>query len=296
MTSSPGTDPTSKKQVAPVARAIVIRRLSLEFPPDLDPVIVEGCPEESALNVGISLLLPYLEPYLIRSMRSARKHVTDPELRADLDAFSGQEGQHYRQHLRFNQSLRLAGFPRLKVLEDEVEADFQRFTRTRSLRFNLAYAEGFEAFTMALSRFSLETGALDRLHPAARDLFTWHLIEELEHRTVAFDVYEHVCGGYLYRLAVGVFAQWHLNRFVLRVAGVLRDTDREAFRKKYGGRARAWARTRTLRRQHITGLLPKVLATHLPWYTPHAIEMPAVARTLADHYAALSTGAAQGPA
>ena len=28
-----------------------------------------------------------------------------------------------------------------------------------------------------------------------------------EHRTVAFDVYDHVCGGYLYRLAVGLFAQ-----------------------------------------------------------------------------------------
>jgi uncharacterized protein len=296
MTSSVANPSSRPVAAKPVARAIVVRRLPMEFPADLDPVIVEGCPEESALNVGISLLLPYLEPYLIRSMRSARKHVTDPVLLADLDAFSGQEGQHYRQHLRFNQSLRLAGFPGLKALEDEVEADFQRFTRTRSLRFNLAYAEGFEAFTMALSRFSLETGALDRIHPAARDLFTWHLIEELEHRTVAFDVYEHVCGGYLYRVAVGLFAQWHLNRFVLRVAGVLRNTDREVFRKKYGGRAKAWARMRTLHRQNLTGLLPKVLATYLPWYTPHAIEMPAVARALADHYAALSTGVAQGHA
>jgi predicted metal-dependent hydrolase len=269
--------------------AITVRRLSLEFPADLDPVVVEGCPEESYMHVGISLLLPHLEPYLIRSMRSAREHVRDRHLLADLEAFSGQEGQHFRQHARFNAALRLGGFVGLAQLEAEIEADYQRFTRSRSLRFNLAYAEGFEAFTTALSRFSFESKLLDRLHPAVRPLFLWHLVEELEHRTVAFDVYEHVCGGYFYRLGVGLFAQWHLNRFVLRVIDVMLGADREAFRKKYGGRVAAWARTRTLRRQKMTMFFPKVLATYLPWYSPHKIAMPAAARALADHYAALSS-------
>ena len=133
------------------------------------------------------------------------------------------------------------------------------------------------------------------MHPAARDLFAWHLTEELEHRTVAFDVYEHVCGGYSYRLAVGLFAQWHLNRFVLRVAGVLRNTDREAFRKNTAAErrpGRACARCTDNKSPgssqgpgHVSAL-----------YTPHANEMPAVAKALSDHYAALSTGAAQGPA
>ena len=288
MTSVDETDSTSRQILAKAAgSAITIRRMRLEFPADIDPIVVEGCPEESSMQVGISLLLPYLEPYLIRTMRAARAHVRDPKLLADLESFSGQEGQHYRQHVRFNEALRLEGFPGLKPLEAEVEADYQRFTRSKSLRFNLAYAEGFEAFTTALSRFSFETNALDRMHPVARELFMWHLVEELEHRTVAFDVYEHVCGGYFYRLAVGLFAQWHLNRFVLRVADVMCTTDPAAFRAKYGGRAEARARMRTLQRQQLTGLLPKVLATYLPWYTPHKIEMPPAAKALADHYAAL---------
>jgi uncharacterized protein len=213
------------------ASAITIRRLALEFPDDLDPVLVEGCPEESYMHVGISLLLPHLEPYLIRSMRSASKHVRDPKLLAD----------------------------------------------------------GFEAFTTALSRFSFETKLLDRVkHPAARDLFQWHLVEELEHRTVAFDVYEHVCGGYFYRLAIGLFAQWHLNRFVLRAVDAMCNVDREAFGAQYGGRAQALERTRTLRRQKLTLLVPNVVATHFPWYSPHKIDMPEAARALADHYAARS--------
>jgi uncharacterized protein len=277
---------------------IPVRRMALEFPADLDPILFEGCPEESFIHVGLSLLLPYLEPYLIRSMRAARRHVRDPRLLADLDAFTGQEGQHYRQHVRFNEAMRLhgvAGLDSLERLEGELEADYQRYTRSKSLRFNLAYAEGVEAFTTALARFSFEANTLDRLHPAARDLFLWHLVEELEHRTVAFDVYQHVCGGYPYRLGVGLFAQWHVNRFVLRIAEAMQAADAGGFRTKYAGRAEARVRTRPMRRQRVRRFLPKVVATHLPWYTPHAIEMPAAAKALADRYASRATTTDGGP-
>jgi uncharacterized protein len=281
-------------EAAKFESAITVRRLELEFPAGLDPMLVEGCPEESYALVGISLLLPYLEPYLIRSMRAARERVRDPKLLADLDAFTAQEGQHYRQHVRFNEAMRLRGVAGLERLEAELDADYRGYTRSKSLRFNLAYAEGFEAFTTALARFSLESNALDRVRPPVRDLFLWHLVEELEHRTVAFDVYEHVCGDYPYRLGVALFAQWHLNRFVLRVAEALQNEDREAFRRKYGGRLRAWVRTRRLRRENITMFFPKVVATYLPWYTPHRIEMSAAARALAARYAALSRGLVAG--
>jgi predicted metal-dependent hydrolase len=290
------TSATDDAVASALEGAITVRRLRFEFAADLDPVLVEGRPEESFMHVGISALLPHLEPYLIRSMQSAKLHVRDEKLLADLEAFSGQEGQHYRQHVRFNEAMRLHRFPGLRKAQADIEADYRRFTRTKSLQFNLAYAEGFEAYTMALSRFSFETGLVDRLPSDVRDLFVWHLVEELEHRTVAFDVYDHVCGGYLYRTGVSLFAQWHLNRFVLRVAEVLRRADREGFRKKYGGRAAARVRTRTLRRQMATRLLPKILATYLPWYSPHKIAMPTAARALADHYAARSSAsAASGP-
>jgi predicted metal-dependent hydrolase len=43
-------------------------------------------------------------------------------------------------------------------------------------------------------------------------------VEEIEHCAVSFDVYDHVCGGYFYRLAVRIWAQWHLTNWVRRVA------------------------------------------------------------------------------
>ena len=288
MSKSPGQQPSKSAE-----DTITVRRMAFAFPEGLDPVVIEGYPEESYFFIGLSLLLPYLEPYLIRSMREAKKRVTDPALVADIDLFNAQEGQHYRQHTVFNEAIRPAGLEALTALEAEISADYRRFTETRSLRFNLAYAEGFEAFTTAVSRFAFETRQFDRVHPAAvRDLFQWHIVEELEHRTVTFDVYNHVCGGYFYRLAVGIFAQWHLNRFALRVANALQGHDPEGFRKKYGGRRAAWTRVRPLLWLAVRLLFPKLFATYLPWYTPHTIPLPAVASTLAKRYSEMALAAA----
>jgi hypothetical protein len=96
---------------------ITIRRMRFEFPAELDPVFIEGEPEESYVNVSMSLLLPYLEPYLIRTMTAAKAKVTDPVLREQLEGFIGQEGQHYREHAKFNEALRAKGFTSVAPLE-----------------------------------------------------------------------------------------------------------------------------------------------------------------------------------
>ena len=90
-------------------------------------------------------------------------------------------------------------------------------TKTKSLRFNLAYAEGFEAVTMHVVKHLMEPNGFGEDLPMFLQMWEWHFVEELEHRTVAFDVYDHVCGGYLYRLVVGAWAQWHFSRWVRRV-------------------------------------------------------------------------------
>ena len=43
-------------------------------------------------------------------------------------------------------------------------------------------------------------------------MFEWHFVEELEQRNVTFDVYDHVCGGYFFRLVASIYAQWHFTR------------------------------------------------------------------------------------
>jgi predicted metal-dependent hydrolase len=267
---------------------ITVRRPEFSYPRPLDPVVFEGQPELSYVAVGLSLLLPYLEPYLIRTMSEAKRRVADPELAEQIARFNGQEGQHYRQHLRFNEAVR-AGLPELAALEAELARDYERFTEARPLRWNLAYAEGFEAFTTAVARFFDEVDLLRGAQPAVRELFEWHLLEELEHRCVAFDAYERAYGGYLYRLAVGTFAQWHLLRFVRRVVRAMGEQDREAGRE-HGGPAAARARVRPLLWLTARRLGPKVLYTYLPWYTPHRISVSDDLAARVERYATPGRG------
>ena len=195
---------------------MTVRQMPFEFPEQIDPVFIEGDHKQSFAFIAGSLLLPYLEPYLIRSMRTAEKYVTDPKVLEGLKKFSAQEGQHYQMHKKFNATIRREGFPGLDALEKELSDDYNRFTRTRSLRFNLAYAEGFEALTMNAVKHIMEPDGFGDDLPVFMQMIEWHFVEELEHRTVAFDVYDHVCGGYFYRLVVGAWAQWHFTRWIRR--------------------------------------------------------------------------------
>jgi uncharacterized protein len=275
-----------------VADTITVRRMRFTIPQDVDPVIVQGRPEESFIALSLSLLLPYLEPYLIRTMKAALPQITKRRLADEVAAFIGQEGQHYRQHLHLNEAIKRKGFGGLAALEDELDRDYQRFSLEHSLRFNLAYAEGFEAFTTQLARITADLD-MSQWQPDVADLFRWHLAEEVEHKNVAFDVYDHVCGGYVHRTIVGGWAQRHFLRWVLRTTWYLLHASGAV--PAHGG---AWASLRRSLAFTVDRgwrLTPKVLRTYLPGYSPHHIEVPQVLRDLAAHYSEVAVSIAGPP-
>ena len=110
---------------------ITVRQMPFDFPDEVDPVFIEGNPEQSFGIIAGSLLLPHLEPYLIRTMSAAAKEVTDTKILDGLKRFAAQEGQHYRAHMTFNESIRRSGFPGLEALEQELSDDYHRFTKTK---------------------------------------------------------------------------------------------------------------------------------------------------------------------
>jgi predicted metal-dependent hydrolase len=262
--------------------------MPFEFSPELASQLVEDGPMQSLPLVGVSLLLPYLEPYLIRTMSEAKDHITDPQLVEELKRFSAQEGQHFRMHMKLNEAMGTKRFPRLPEFEKELSDDYRRFTNTKSLRFNLAYAEGFEAFTMNASLFSFEYSLGPEADSPVGQMLEWHLIEELEHRTVAFDVYQHVCGDYFYRVFASLYAQWHFIRWVIRVSRYMSSESPKATRSpeevaelKKQGSKQGWLALRIL--------LPRLLRTYLPGYTPHAVPFTPAMQKVADKYSKLAT-------
>lgn len=210
------------------AHDITVRKVKFEFPDELDDVLPGDDIVRETYLVAFSLTMPYLEPYLIRTFRSVADDITDPGLAADVKEFIGQEAQHFQNHRRINEIIKgqldAEVAAELKTVEDRLDADYRRFNTSKSRRFNLVYAEGFEAMTCAMAITSLaevETGVRSPSPGPWGELWAWHIAEEIEHRTVAFDVYEHLEGSYLYRAAGSLRAQAHFHRAVDRMQRIL---------------------------------------------------------------------------
>lgn len=202
---------------------ITPRKVDFDFPEDTPLYMVPGMPRVSLFVAAFSLTMPYLEPYLIRMYLKAAELVDDEELKADMKLFSQQEGNHYRNHARINEIVR-GKFDdetaqKLLNIENDLKKDYEDFLKNRSMRFNLAYAEGFEAMTCAAAIGGVYAQAKLTEPPTSgwEGLLAWHGLEEVEHRTVAFNVYNHIVGNYFYRVAGALRAQihylWYVHRF-----------------------------------------------------------------------------------
>ena len=260
-------------QLDAIQSSMPIRIMDFEIEPDL----VKKALPEIFPAYGISMTLPYLEPYLVRTMREALKHCTDPKVAQQVRQFIGQEAQHYRQHSVLNDMIRNIS-PELEGLRDiekQLEADYQRFTKTKSLKFNLAYAEGFEAATFAGGRLNFQNKVFDRLESikgsGLLQLFLWHALEEVEHHTVTFNIYDHLYGDYLYRLVAGTYGQYHFFKYVFLFTKFIAKNAPQALER---GRA-LWPS------QNLTGdwreqfsLLREIARVYAPNYDPSKIRLP----------------------
>jgi len=190
--------------------AIVVRRVQFEFPDDLAAHWHPSRPEWShVVNAG-SLLMPYLEPFLIEAIREAIPQLRDPALAAEARGYVGQEAHHFRQHRRFNDRLVALGYDGIRDYEAQLEREYEALSR-EPLAFRLAYAAGFETMALAMGHYLIR----DRVHlfagadPAVTSLVLWHFVEELEHKHAAFGVYQAAEGAYWMRVRGLVYAMWH---------------------------------------------------------------------------------------
>lgn len=194
--SSP-TSVTTPAPVDPAERAIPTRRISFEASLGELPkhFAFEGDLILSHLAANLSALFPDGEDFFVRSVRHYRKQITDPELKAQVAGFIGQEAMHGREHRMFNDRLDQLGYPTKRI---------ERFTKWglgNRERFappisNLATTAALEHFTATLAELLLTNEETRNLfgHDEVANLFLWHALEESEHKAVAFDVYKQVGG------------------------------------------------------------------------------------------------------
>ncbi len=150
---------------------------------------------------AMSLLFPEGEKFFIACVRDYRDGIDDPELAAQVKDFMYQEGQHGIVHTRFNNRLKAQGIAVDHILERQKEVMFGFFRRYLPKTFTLGQTAAAEHMTALMAHGFFGNGMFDAADPRIRAMYAWHAVEEIEHKAVAFDVYQKVArGGYLTRV------------------------------------------------------------------------------------------------
>jgi predicted metal-dependent hydrolase len=188
---------TSEVQTSNAQRSVPTRRMAFEesFSEVPRHYAEEGDLVLSHVGAALSAVFPDGEDYFVRSVRHFRDEITDPDLKKQVAGFIGQESVHGREHRAFNDRLGELGYP-TKKFERLTKKGLALRWKLAPPRANLAATAALEHFTATLAELVLTNEEVRAHfgHPAVRDLFVWHALEESEHKAVAFDVYKAVGG------------------------------------------------------------------------------------------------------
>jgi len=144
-----------------------------------------GDPVVTAIVDVFSVFLPAGERFFIRSLKSMRRDVKDPYLLQAIEDFSRQEAYHSREHEDYNRAIASLGYD-VEAMEAEGEAALA-VPKRRLVRLYATCA--IEHLTTTFATVILKHPEIFSEAPAHyRRLWTWHALEEVEHRAVALDV------------------------------------------------------------------------------------------------------------
>ena len=143
--------------------------------------------------------------------------------------------------------------------------------------FRLGVIATVEHMTCVLGKYALYNKRWQELgaDPEMIDLIKWHGSEEIEHRTVAFDLYRHLGGGYIARyymsvaVIVGVLGLW-----VDGAAHIMGQDPRFADKKPSLFRPWVWMEWYKIGRQdnqvlpNPIWLVAQQIDYLMPWYNP----------------------------
>jgi uncharacterized protein len=182
-----------------------------------------GDPVATHLVNGVNLLFPEGERFFIRSLRHYLDQLDEP-LRERVRGFFAQEGRHAGAHERYNAILEAQGL-RLSPFRERYTALGKTLERWMPPQLRLAVTVAHEHFTAIMAENALQGGVLDEAHPVMRALLLWHACEEIEHKSVAFDVLKRINPSYALRMAGLAVATITLSAFWAAAARMLLEQE-----------------------------------------------------------------------
>jgi predicted metal-dependent hydrolase len=225
---------------------------------------------------ALSVNFPEGERFFIESVLAFENKVSDPKLREEIRLFARQEGQHGAAHTQYNKLLKAQGVDVDRIVQ-VLSAHKRATQRDLSPKLQLALTAAAEHLTATLAEGFLHVAPFigDAAHPEMRALYLWHSVEEVEHKAVAFDVFQQYADGdYWSRVRAMLMITAYLH---LRVAAIMRHmfkadglSEREQRKLVRRGLWRMYGP-----RGFLTRMLPSYLAWFKPNFHPWETGMPA---------------------
>jgi predicted metal-dependent hydrolase len=210
---------------------LTIRRLMIDLGSGFERHWYGGDPLRSALFNALSMSFPVGEQFFIDSVKrgvAAMPKADRERFADDLKGFAGQEATHRHIHGLFNAQLEAQGYTNTWQLR---AARRSAFVSTMDARHQVAITAAYEHYTAMLANWLLDHEAdMAAVDPRLRTMWLWHSVEESEHKSFAFDVYQTLGGSRAWRI------RWYLRASFFFFSDLTRQTiknlahDRQLFK------------------------------------------------------------------
>jgi len=178
-----------------------------------DFVWSRSCPEFAVFINALGVHVPYFERYLISAMRKAKPEMRDEGLVRDMSGIIGQEAHHAKNFIHLNRLL-AEKYPKVAKFDADAKQYFSTHANSDTLKQLVGFTAGYETFTFLAGLIVLDNYQkwFSDSDPVMKALWVWHQVEEVEHGSVAFNVYQHLYGDdELYRKWMVVHALAHIG-------------------------------------------------------------------------------------
>lgn len=187
---------------------------------DMPEYYWNGNPVATHFLNSAHMVFPDGEKLFIRYVKKFSDQIQDPQLKERVKGFIGQEMSHSSVHEKIMQMLESRGLP-----AEEIRSWYAKTAYNDSENFfvnlfgditGLTVTAGLEHWTSILAEAALENNSevLSGIHPEMRRLLRWHAAEEIEHKSVAFDVLKTVDDRYFTRALGMIIATFYLGFYM----------------------------------------------------------------------------------
>lgn len=192
------------------------RKIKFDVSSEVPKFWNNGCPAKTYFFNALGMVVPAFERMGIVSILNFREQIQGHPVYSDVKGFVGQEAAHSAVYIHYNRSLEQHGYEVNKLEKRNIKF-FYLLSRICSKKFLLANTIAVEHLTAIWSHCALKRPYwFEGADPTFAAIWRWHAIEEIEHKSVAYDVYEAIKGSYLTRVLGMLTVSLSITGFMTR--------------------------------------------------------------------------------